>query len=745
MKKISILWIGLVLSCALSAQPYSTYYYQRASLFDRLSTARGGVIFLGDSITDGCEWSELFGNSSVQNRGISGDVTQGVIDRLGDILRSRPDQLFLMIGINDLALGKSVDYVVDNIETIIRRVRQESPATHIYVQSLLPVNPDFDRFSGHVSKQQEILKVNRALAQLAGEGCTYVDLYPAFVSENDKLDPAYTNDGLHLTAAGYQLWADRIGRLVGSSDRLVRDAALEPQVAAAGSVRAPMRVADISVWSPTYPVLIGKAHNPVLRVRIDASGHERALTLQALTVDLTASDDLADIEAVQLFYTGDRAEFAADRAVGEEQAAQARVQLNGKVLLRPGSNYFWISYRLAESADLLHRLGAQFVAAAVDSQTVSIPYEVDYPRKRIGHALRQHGQDGIDTYRIPGLVTTNEGTLIAVYDNRRNGSVDLQADVDIGMNRSTDGGQSWSPMRVIMDRGEWGGKPQDQNGVGDPAILVDRQTNTIWVAALWAHGHPGERSWWASEPGLQPTVTNQLILAKSEDDGKTWSEPINITAQVKRPEWHLLLQGPGKGITMQDGTLVFPAQFKDENDVPHATIMYSRDRGKTWAIGTGAKSHTTEAQVVELADGSLMLNMRDDRGNGPGGRNGAGARSVAITRDLGATWTEHPTSRKALPEPVCMASLITHRLPDGENVLLFSNPAHRYVRENMTLQVSRDEGMTWPESHHLLLDQGRGRGYSCMTSIDAETIGILYEGSQADLIFQLIKVKELGL
>ncbi len=347
--------------------------------------------------------------------------------------------------------------------------------------------------------------------------------------------------------------------------------------------------------------------------------------------------------------------------------------------------------------------------------------------------LRQHNDDGVHTYRIPGLVTSKKGTLLAVYDIRRNGAVDLQEDVDIGLSRSTDGGATWEPMKVIMDMGEWGGLPNEQNGIGDPSVLVDEETGTIWVAAVWAHGHPGERNWWASKPGMTPLETSQFMLTKSEDDGLTWSKPINITSQIKDPKWHLVLQGPGKGITMKDGTLVFPAQFKDEAEMPHSTVIYSRDHGITWQIGAGAKPNTTESQVVELEDGVLMLNMRDNRG---------GSRSVYTTSDMGRTWKEHRTSRKALQEPVCMASLIKHRYK-GKDYLLFSNPNSIEKREKMTIKLSKDQGDTWPELNQLLIDEGVGRGYSCMTSIDEETIGILYEGSQADLVFQRIKIKDL--
>jgi sialidase-1 len=337
----------------------------------------------------------------------------------------------------------------------------------------------------------------------------------------------------------------------------------------------------------------------------------------------------------------------------------------------------------------------------------------------------------VSGYRIPGLATTNKGTLIGVYDIRRHGMRDLPGNVDIGMSRSTDGGQSWAPMKVIMDMGA----PDDQNGIGDPTVLVDRKTNTIWVAAVWSHGN---RAWHGSRPGMTPQETGQFMLVKSEDDGKTWSKPINITPQIKDPAWYYLLQGPGNGITMRDGTLVFPAQFKDHENMPHSTMIYSKDRGKTWTIGTGAKSNTTEAQIVELNDGSLMLNMRDNR---------RGSRSVYTTKDMGKSWQMHPTSRKALPEPTCMASLIRFSSKkDGEeqDILLFSNPNTSGGRRNITIKASFDEGMTWPEQHHKLIHEPNCAGYSCMTKVDDETVGILYEGGNtALLVFEKFRIDEI--
>jgi len=320
---------------------------------------------------------------------------------------------------------------------------------------------------------------------------------------------------------------------------------------------------------------------------------------------------------------------------------------------------------------------------------------------------------------------------------RHNGPVDLRAAVDIGMSRSTDGGRTWEPMKVIMDMGEWGGKPQDQNGIGDPSILVDHNTGTIWVAALWAHATPGKRTWNSSMPGISPYETGQFMVTRSDDDGLSWSEPVNLTPRIKDPKWYLMLQGPGKGISMSDGTVVFPAQFKDEEQIPHSTIIWSRDHGENWHIGTGAKLNTTEAQVIELDDGSLMLNMRD---------NNKGLRSVYTTNDLGKTWVLHPTSRSALIEPRCNATLIKGTFwvnGTEEKLVLFANPNSTQNRDHMTIKVSMDDGMTWPEKYWLLLDEGRGRGYPSMTQIDKTSVGILYEGSQADLVFEKLTIDEI--
>jgi sialidase-1 len=488
---------------------------------------------------------------------------------------------------------------------------------------------------------------------------------------------------------------------------------------------------DITLEQHYIPVLTG-ANNEVLELSIEIPVEKN---LKEIQVSLQGEELL---EGIRIYQISGKGEERQKIPVAAKAAAETMNNIQIRKFLPEGKHQFLISIIPKEGASLLKKVRIGVPEIILGNQRVKPLLTKPQLPLRLATKLGHHGDDGVHSFRIPGLATTTNGTLLAVYDVRRENSTDLQGDIDVGLNRSTDGGKTWEPMKIIMDMGEWGDKPQAENGIGDPAILVDHETNTIWVIALWAHGKPGEMLWNSSEAGMTPAETGQLMLVKSEDDGINWSEPINITSQIKDPKWKLIFNGPGKGITMRDGTLVFAGQFKDENDMPHSTLIYSNDKGKSWNIGTGAKSNTTEAQVVELNNGSLMLNMRDNRG---------GSRSVAVTSDLGQTWTEHSSSRSALIEPVSMASLITfpENRSKGEEAswLFFSNPAATDGRYNMTVKASEDQGISWPREHHILLDSHKSRGYSCLTVIDEEHLGILYESSQANITFQILKIQDI--
>jgi sialidase-1 len=508
-------------------------------------------------------------------------------------------------------------------------------------------------------------------------------------------------------------------------------------------------ITDSKLVQSKTPLFTGMINESIINLKFNISGIENSAVLNKVTVSFTDNSNLQGISSVNIKYAGN----GTSTVFGTEASLSEKILIKGSLALGPGSHILNFDFALKPEADLFTRFGIKEIELSFKNHPPVKVVPTEPYVNRTAMVLRARGQDKCDTYRIPGLVTTNNGTLIAVYDNRYNNSKDLQEDIDIGMSRSTDGGQTWKPMKVIMDMGEYGGRLQRLNGCGDPCILYDHKSNTLWVAALWMSGANYDQAlWWASKPGMKPEETGQFMLVKSTDDGLTWSQPINITGQIKDPGWQLLLQGPGRGITMKDGTLVFPAQFKADTGTKsldggqytcHSTIVYSRNGGQNWQIGTGAKSNTTEAQVVEMGDGSLMLNMRDDRNRSDkGDTNG---RAVATTTDFGKTWNIHPSSNSALPESNCMASLIsTDVMINGQKkqVLFFSNPDSKTDRSHMTVKASLDGGLTWPEACHLELNSSMGYGYSCMTMVDEYTVGILYEGSK-ELFFQKIPVNEI--
>ncbi|MBI9064769.1 MAG: exo-alpha-sialidase [Marinilabiliaceae bacterium] len=504
--------------------------------------------------------------------------------------------------------------------------------------------------------------------------------------------------------------------------------------------------AMMKVTALNVPVLVEKNENRILKLIVNEENTGKSL--KSVKLYFTQQSLINDLEEIEITYLDNEEEKVFGSSIVEHQSTT----IIGSKVLDTGMNSFSISLNVKNTIDISRRVALERVECTYgDGQMYQQSFEDDECEWRIGNVVRAANQDNCDTYRIPGMITTNAGTLIAVYDNRYNNSKDLQEDIDVGMSRSTNGGQTWEPMKVIMDQGEWGGLSQQLNGVGDPCVLYDYHTNTIWVAALWLHGsEPKKMAWWDSDPGIKPGETGQFLVAKSTDDGLTWSETMNITEQIKDPAWQLLLQGPGRGITLEDGTLVFPAQFKADigekalDGGPytcHSTIVYSKDQGKTWKIGTGAKSNTTEAQVAILSDGSLMLNMRDDRNRKD--KTETNGRAVSITKDLGQSWERHVTSNSSLQESNCMASLISAPLQimgETKHVIFFSNPNNKHKRTNMTIKASLDDGMTWP--YELELNETGGFGYSCLSMVDNETIGILYEGTK-ELYFQKVEVSEI--
>lgn len=505
------------------------------------------------------------------------------------------------------------------------------------------------------------------------------------------------------------------------------------------------------------PVLALKQTNK--SAQIDLVHHDaKPYILKSVMLLLTGTENLSDITKVSVFQN--------NKEIGSNVLTIGKkrynIPIDLKLRVNEDSLSLDIHLTLKDTIALSNKIRIEEIRINTSEGRVTVT-PGSPAILRVGLALRQKMQDGVHTSRIPGLITTSQGTLIALYDARWERERDLQGDIDICINRSTDGGRTWGPMQQVLDMGSWGRLPERYNGVSDGCILVDENTGDIYVAGLWMHGvlDPENGKWvknlndtstdwnhqwrsFGSQPGYDVKQSSQFLITKSVDDGLTWSDPVNITCQVKPESWWLMAPAPGHGITLEDGTLVFPAEGRTETGLQISTIVFSKDGGKSWQSGNPAYTNTNECMAVQLSDGSIMLNMRERSNRGRLEGNG---RAVSVTNDMGTTWTEHPTSRNALIEPACMASLHKHTYlnKNGEKqaLLFFFNPNSKTARNNFTLKCSLDDGQTWPGELWILMDQNNGYGYSCITSIDNDTIGILYEGSGSDMVFQTIKVEDI--
>jgi sialidase-1 len=492
---------------------------------------------------------------------------------------------------------------------------------------------------------------------------------------------------------------------------------------------------------PVVPLLFGEDRLPLCRVVVRVEGEGPAPRIEGLSLSLQGTHRIAALATLGVVTTG-REEAIAAIPRGTTLAADVRpagtITLPVEAPLAAGDNVFWCVGSLAAEAELVDRIAVSCTALETSAGRIVVADASPDIRQRVGIALRRHGDDGVHTSRIPVLATTPAGTLLAAFDLRHRAARDLQENIDIGLSRSTDGGRTWEPVRTIMDMGEAGGLPQEQNGCGDPGILVDDVTGRIFCFGLWVHGKPGKHQWQddGSEPGFEVGKTAQFMAVHSDDDGVTWSEPENLTRSLKEEPWWLLAPAPQAGFTRADGTLVMPVQGRNDNGRldSFATIMTSSDRGKTWSLGSFGYRGGNECQAAELSDGSIMLNVRSDKQR---------FRGVAVTRDLGRTWSPHATSDTLLEEPNCNGSLLSLPRAAGHPLLLFANPLSQKERSHQTIRVSFDDGLTWPEEPRILLDEGRGRGYPSLARIGPDRVGIVYEGSQADVVFQSIPISDL--
>ena len=341
------------------------------------------------------------------------------------------------------------------------------------------------------------------------------------------------------------------------------------------------------------------------------------------------------------------------------------------------------------------------------------------------------GKDGYDTYRIPAIVVTVKGTILAFCEGRKDEGGD-SGNIDILLKRSFDNGKTWTRQQKIWD--------DSVNTCGNPCPIVDRQTGTIHLLMTWNRGDDKEH-----EIIKQISIdTRRVFICSSNNDGKTWEEPKEITNNVKKSNWTWYATGPGAGIQIERGEhagrLVAPCDhIEAETRDYYSHIIYSDDHGQTWKLGGSTpQPQVNECQVVEISQNRLMLNMRnyDRRFHN---------RQIALSADGGTTWSDQKFDIDLI-EPICQASLRA-ALWNGDGTrkyLFFSNPADSTERINMTLKLSLDEGISWSNSK--VLHSGPS-AYSDLVIIESNKVGCLFEAGERhpyeNIVFVLIPINDL--
>jgi sialidase-1 len=317
----------------------------------------------------------------------------------------------------------------------------------------------------------------------------------------------------------------------------------------------------------------------------------------------------------------------------------------------------------------------------------------------------QAKEGGYFVHRIPALLATSKGTLLA-FCEARSGSASDSAPTNLVLRRSLDSGKTWTPAQVVARFPGY--------TVGNPTPVQDRKTGGIWLLMT---GNPAGLTEKEIDEGSTKGART-VWITHSSDDGVHWAGAKEITASTKKSNWTWYATGPGNGIQLANGRLVIPCDHKVAGTHAfYSHVIYSDDHGKTWKIGGSAGPETNESAVAQLADGSLLLNMRSYAGKHQ--------RAIALSHDDGLTWSPVRLD-SALIEPVCQASMVRYTLAreEGRNRLLFSNPADTAHRNQMTVRLSYDEGKTWPADR--LIYAGPS-AYSSLAVLRDGSIGLLYE------------------
>ena len=457
----------------------------------------------------------------------------------------------------------------------------------------------------------------------------------------------------------------------------------------------------------------------ILKAMVQYKDGEESVDLKSIKLNLEGTTRIADVEKIKVFTTG-LEEYDNNRfhdyatLIGScnPQEGDFECELEGQLL--EGINFLWLAVDVADDAVEGNFIDMSCLEISSVDETVEVKNASPMGKREIILArttLLRPGDYNSTNYRIPAVITARDGSVVAVTDKRKYNNGDLPEDIDILCNRSTDGGHTWSePYTIAYGTGHG-------QGFGDCALALTNDDNGIIAAFV---GGPG---FW----GSTPENPLRMYIARSNDNGQTWTEPEDITSQIygaecddpERKEWLGGFFGSGSGLLTSNGRIMFVVAMRENNNremvCNHA--VYSDDNGLTWQVSERASVGGDEAKVTELVDGRILMSIRHN-----------GNRWYNISEDGGLTWQENTSEWTDIVAPACNGDLIRFTSTnngDDKNRLLHSVPVGS-SRKNVTVYVSYDEGETWPTSRCVV---PYNSAYSSLCILPDKTIGLYVEES----------------
>lgn len=465
----------------------------------------------------------------------------------------------------------------------------------------------------------------------------------------------------------------------------------------------------------------GNIAEPIVKVQVSAQNQN--MQLNSIVVNMDGTTDISDVTAIKIYSTGTTELFNPKKTaqytlLGQAQPAEGNITIPLSGALSSGNNNLWVTYDIAENATEGNRVDASVIElnhSGTQTYAIANP-ETDGAReillKRV--LIYSPGDYNSMNYRIPAIVTAQDGSLVIATDKRKNNQNDLPDDIDVLINRSIDGGKTWTePLTIAQGTGY-------EQGYGDAGLVRTAEDGGLLCVFV------GGKGFFAGTP----SAPNRTYICKSYNNGVSWTAPVDITPQLfgsqcsdpVRRNWHASFCASGAGLLTRDGTICFVAAVRETSDASVAGVSnyvyYSEDNGDTWKVSTVCKANNgNEAKIVELNDGSWLVSIRNQS---------KGSRYYTISKDRGQTWTEIGLWNE-MYEPGCNGDLIRYTSTvDGydRSRLLHTVPFDAEARRNMSMFISYDEGETW--SVNKTICPGNG-AYSSICILPDGTIGVYTE------------------